>query len=560
MVASLTAIAAAIAGTAVAAPSPLCVVPGTVHVPLHAECGSFGSLAADHADIMAVRGEAEHVHVVFTPGAAGAARVSVSALGAPGGASIPAAAVEVFQVGYVNTTETTRYSPSGGGWRPDPLFPLGTGGLAVTAGSAQALWVRLSVPSSATPGMYTGTLTISVPGATSMEVPLRVEVVAVTLPAVDKSSFGTVFSFDPAGLTPFYAGADGAVPWGTTTKWLDAALARRMPGTMLYASTPPTEQVVSYLAGQGARYISLLSAGDCDKYDNATVDAALDKVSSLVQQAQRQGILDRCFIYGFDERPASCEPAVRAYFGEAKRRWPGLRTMAVLNWENMPEDLPLDVWVVQYEYDRPNSTTAATAAKWQAAGHQLWLYHCIEPSGSKYLNTFIEHNLIEARLLYWYAALLGADGWLYYAVDLWRAHPGTQHKHDCVTSRVWAVAFAGMLNSKPSVQVINRIGGTSLTDFSPANYIWTPRTDIFANGDGQFYYPGPGGEPITTPRLDVQGDGIEDAELLLRLSPAQRKPLLQQLVRGPTDWTNDPALLEKVRRQALQALVTVGDH
>ena len=39
----------------------------------------------------------------------------------------------------------------------------------------------------------------------------------------------------------------------------------------------------------------------------------------------------------------------RPVFGATKARWPSLRTSAVLNWSPMPTDLPLDVWILQYQ-------------------------------------------------------------------------------------------------------------------------------------------------------------------------------------------------------------------
>ena len=50
------------------------------------------------------------------------------------------------------------------------------------------------------------------------------------------------------------------------------------------------------------------------------------------------------------------------------------------------------------------------------------------------------------------------------------------------------------------------------TDWDPANYVWLPRHDIFANGDGYFLYPGPNG-PLPSVRLHNIRDGFEDVEL-----------------------------------------------
>ena len=216
---------------------------------------------------------------------------------------------------------------------------------------------------------------------------------------------------------------------------------------------------------------------------------------------------------------------VSLLFGAVKAAFPEVRTMAALNWATMPVDLPLDIWVLQYE-----EYNAATAQPWIAAGKQQFWYHCIEPSEAGYLNTFIERPLIQDRELFWLGALYNINGsapsgWLYYAVDLWNPEPGY-----------------------PRVVMETINGSTPYTNFNPGNYVWAPQyDDIFANGDGQYVYPGPNG-PIGTTRLETIRDGLEDWELFLMAGDAV-VPLLAQLVRSATDWTEDPVLLERVRRQ-----------
>ena len=86
-----------------------------------------------------------------------------------------------------------------------------------------------------------------------------------------------------------------------------------------------------------------------------------------------------------------------------------MTTVATLNWKGgLPASLPVDIWTLQYE-----DYNATTAAAWQAAGHQIFLYHCIEPAKAEYLNTFIEHPRTQGRQLYWLAVERQLDGWLY---------------------------------------------------------------------------------------------------------------------------------------------------
>ena len=110
---------------------------------------------------------------------------------------------------------------------------------------------------------------------------------------------------------------------------------------------------------------------------------------------------------------------------------------------------------------------------------------------------------------------------------------------------------------------IRRLGDSARTDFDPANYIWSPRTDIFANGDGQFVYPGVDAAgapaPVSSARLELQRDAVEDAALLRQarraLGADALRKFTQKLVRSPTDHTDDPALLESTRRAVAAALV-----
>ena len=44
-------------------------------------------------------------------------------------------------------------------------------------------------------------------------------------------------------------------------------------------------------------------------------------------------------------------------FGGIKAKWPQIRTVATLDWEVFPADLPLNVWVDEYaDYGSSNTT------------------------------------------------------------------------------------------------------------------------------------------------------------------------------------------------------------
>lgn len=77
------------------------------------------------------------------------------------------------------------------------------------------------------------------------------------------------------------------------------------------------------------------------------------------------------------------------------------------------------------------------------------------------------------------------------------------------------------------------------------------------SGDGQFIYPGPDG-PIGTARLANIRDAVEDVALMQAVLKTQNGTMatkgISRLVRGPTDHTDDPNLLETTRRWIAAAL------
>jgi hypothetical protein len=160
--------------------------------------------------------------------------------------------------------------------------------------------------------------------------------------------------------------------------------------------------------------------------------------------------------------------------------------------------------------------------------------------------------------------------------------------------------------SQRPCQPVNRINGTGLTDFNPATWNGNGHSTNGggANGDGSFTYPGPylslaslsfpltsplllhhspltplhsstphhththpthpgpGGKPLGSIRLSNIADGIEDWELFNRLGATTRSismaaDLISQLVSNATVRTEDPRLLEKVRRQAAHRIMAL---
>lgn len=521
-----------------------CVVPPTVHVLQNQTCASLGPLASNAVQWYAMAGEQESKQVLLDT------RSWPASLNMSGNLSVtfgdlhgqfdivPATSLQWLQVGYVFCRHTTRYADSGGGWRPDPLLPpTADNTIPLEVSVTTPIWLNIRVPDSAIGSQYDGniTITLSLPGGERLqqEIAVHLTVWKISLPDYNTSKFNEVFSFNPQNLDVVYGNASTSV----ANLFYSLFIEQRIGGDNLYASVPTDLKLAETLAKTGNHWLSLYDVygaagiaeefrvrGACINFTHDLVEKVLDILTPVVEQYSAAGILDRMFVYGFDEAPEDCEESIRSVFGAIKSKWPQIRTMAVLNW--LPAtDLPLDVWVLQYEfYD------ASEAQQWIAAGKQQWWYHCIEPSGTQYLNTFIERPLLMARLLFWLAGAHEVGGWLYYSTLMWHRYPTT---------------------SSP----ITRESGTARTNFDPANYIWLPRTDIFANGDGNFVYPGPAG-PVASVRLMNLRDGLEDIELLRMLSLSEANQLVEPLVRSPTNYTLDPLLLEKQRVLAASKVPT----
>lgn len=450
--------------------------------------------------------------------------------------------VSWFQVGYVFCKPTTRYPGSGGGWRPDPLLPPRNEMVVLESEVTQPLWLSVKIPVDFQSGIYNSSIIVTISGKTSttVTIPVTLTVWTIKLPPLGESKFPAMFSFSRSAINTIYG--DKAQEIGD--KFEQVLISQRMGGNNLYTSVPTNLTEAKSLANSGVQWISLFDVygaagagretrphqhsvnriqGACLNFTQDLINKAIQILSPSIASAQKMEILDNLFVYGFDEAPQTCEESIRSLYTALKQKWSNLRTVATVNW--LPDtSIPMDVWVLQYEEYNQDQ-----ANKWIQAGKQQWWYHCIEPSGIQYLNSFIERPQLHTRLLFWLASAHNISGWLYYSMVMWNRYP-------------------------KSVKTMAQIDGTARTDFDPANYIWYPRTDIFANGDGNFLYPGDDG-PIATVRLHNLRDGFEDAELFKQITDLNKvSGLVEPLVRTATDFTLDPLLLESQRIKAAQEL------
>lgn len=147
---------------------------------------------AEALTIRAARNEAEAAQIVLRPSAElRGLTAAAEDLRGPGGATLPATAVEVLRVRYVPVTRPTDRVGVAAPW-PDPLPPFREP-IDLAAGRNQPLWVRVTVPRDAPAGDYAGRVRLSADGW-SAEVPVALHVYDFTLP--DRMTCTTAFGFD----------------------------------------------------------------------------------------------------------------------------------------------------------------------------------------------------------------------------------------------------------------------------------------------------------------------------------------------------------------------------
>ncbi len=143
--------------------------------------------------IATARNEAEAAQVVVRPANAMTGFLAKStALQGPGGATIPAECIEVLRVRYVPVEFPTDDVGVAAPW-PDPLPPF-RNPIQLDAGRNQPLWIRVTAPRNAVPGLYTGAIQMIADGYAA-EVPIEVTVFDFDLP--DRMTCTTAFGFDP---------------------------------------------------------------------------------------------------------------------------------------------------------------------------------------------------------------------------------------------------------------------------------------------------------------------------------------------------------------------------
>ena len=448
-------------------------------------------------DLAAARGEWESAQVVFRGESAATLRVSASDLRGPGGAVVPAGAIEAREVAFVPV-------PYAGKAWPDPLVPLGPEGLAIRAGEDTPLLVTVKVPRGAAPGRYRGELAVG-----GVTVPLGLLVWPFEVP--ERPSVKTAFGISP-GFVFHHEGVKEGTP--EARKMLE-----RYWEMLVSYRISPYEIPVDILDPEAARFL------DDPRVTSFQIPFRDDLawVKARVERCRERGWLDRAYLYPWDE-PVTDEQyaSLRAAVEKIRSIDPGLRVVSPFYRDAKSGKSAYDaleglvtIWCSVSAYFDP-----ARMEEKRKEGGEVWWYVCCGP-GEPYANLHLTMDGMAHRILPWQMVLERIDGLLYWSTTYWNPAHLEDPWEDMVT---------------------------------------VPEINKKLSGDGSLLYPGlrrgrrVAEGPVASLRLLLLRDGMEDLELLRLLEAREGREAALEAVRkltpDLTHFSKEPEALERVRREA----------
>jgi hypothetical protein len=456
--------------------------------------------AAADARLSAARNEFEAFQVVVT-GAAANVRAVASDLVGPG--KLPP--VRLFRAALIGCAQASALDTSAGQW-PDALvpdvdevygerrnaFPFG-----VPAGESRAIWAEVFVPANATPGDYSGTVTVSWDGG-SRQVPVTVTVWPFTLPATAslKSAFG--FSW---GALPQEHAVSGDAFSALRAAYGRVALDHRITLSHIDDGFGSLDHYATFYGAQidGTAATTLQGA-------RLTAVELMGSASSWSPFFEGKGWSDRLFQYTCDEPPITCQWSdIPARASAARAASPAIRTLVTTTLQEAQQhgvlgSIDILVPVINYLDDKEGSFAGEQRRKYDAwlaadAKRELWTYQSCMSHGCGGTVAFGDPT----------AADVYFTGWPSYTIDT-----------SAVRNRAmeW-LSYRYGLTGELYYESVQGYGQNP----------WAQQAGFGGNGDGTFFYPGQtsriGGTkdiPVTSIRLKMIREGMEDYEYLKLLS------------------------------------------
>jgi hypothetical protein len=495
----------------------------------------------------------------------------------PGSLPLPApndyvgVGVELFTEHYLHVTTpswndpvyggfywTAEANPHITGWIPDALVPFsaaaGKGGAPfdIAPSLNQGVWADIYVPRLAAPGIFTGTITVSVGVSTVAEIPIELDVLPFALP--DENHYKTMVFISRENVVARHnIGCCTPEMWAMLEQYHRMAHRHRfdligsgdweeinnLGGVLSGDSYLQTAGYGGPGEGVGNQVFSVHTYGWSFGETEAEYQAESDAWVNWFD-ANAPGL--DYFLYLIDEPGPDMYDWVRQ-----RASWihdnpgPGHRLPVFMTRAPLDDLIgSIDVWSCQAPSYDP-----VRVAEANARGEQVQLYAGNRPQTPA---DMIDEYGIAFRLKPWIGHMIGVSRWFTWESTHWNGNGNEAEPY--VDKNVW-------------------VNPVTFTTGTP---------DGTGNGDGTLFYPGedasfpeesrgyPG--PIASIRMKMYRRGIQDAEYMWLAEQAGHASQVQQLLTDtlpevmwnapavPT-WSNTNADYEAVRRQLANLIVGV---
>ena len=398
-----------------------------------------------------------------------------------------------------------------------------------------ALYLSLQADCEEAPGLYTGTLHITV-GEDKISVPVSCRVHSACVPPIGKARLGMLNFFDYEGLTRQHNAAENSEGyWALFRRYVRAQLTMRCTHILLPSGRPIMENGIitgfdfsaALRAGriameEGAPY---LCGGHIAHWAEWTGEEYFLSWSPSTGVSTPEGYLQlrRYFTVWADiirqngwegkmTQALADEPqegnarTYRILAAICRKFLPGVPILDAVETTNLGGGI--DIWVPKQDTFEKKKDTFRLL---QDAGEEIWFYTCAFPAGN-IMNRSMDLPLTVSRLLLWMGASCRLTGFLHWGFNYY------------IGDNIW-----------------NRACCPHKGALLPA-------------GDAHIVYPGPDG-PWISMRYEAQRGGAEDYELfsqILLKNPAAADSILSMACTDFRTYTADPALLAQARHRLLE--------
>jgi hypothetical protein len=387
----------------------------------------------DSLQITAARAEVVSSQAVFRPHKnLTAASVSISNLRMKADAIIPASAIKLQLVRYIdinrNTTgipddELIARAPTS---IPDPFWESST--IPIKANQAQPIWIEIHVPKNAKPGDYTGKLTVTTE-AQFFEMPVTLHVWNFEVPSQRHLSVINWWNFPGLGFKNVKSYSEKY--WDLLEQFCAFLVEHRQTDVQtslnLIQEQKDDRQGYSYDTSRleryaevafktGIRQIHLHSLGRRTQSLTNPASRIIPNESSLRRLAAWEKVIQRRiwqnrFLVSISDEPfVHHEESYAAMVDRVHKTAPSVRCIEAVEAEYLgmldiyvPKLSHLNLWYPRFR-------------QVQQEGAELWFYTCCHPVG-RYPNRFLDQSLLKVRVLHWINYLYDMDGYLHWGLN-----------------------------------------------------------------------------------------------------------------------------------------------